>query len=91
MGPGKKTEAWAAIRKELKIEFERLGVTRCQVCFTDNGLGFAHCRKRRNLLEGEIYHVALLCNDPCHNDLEFGDADVMHDTVHALRRRDGLE
>lgn len=90
LGPGKKTNEWATVRRELKVEFERLGVTRCQICLADNALGFAHCRKRRELLEGEIYHCALLCNR-CHDELEIGDRDVMHDEVHRLRRRDGIE
>lgn len=87
---GPKTAEWNRVRAELKVIFEAKGITRCQICLTDNFLGFAHCRKRRNLLDGEIYHCALLCNED-HDKLEYGEPDVMHTVIHELRIRDGLE
>lgn len=70
---GKRTREWQAMREKLKVVFEAAGITRCEFnydgCWHDNGLTFAHIRKRRNLHEGELEKVALACM-PCHNKLE---------------------
>lgn len=61
---GRKGKEWAATRAKLKVRFQRAGVTRCEHCGTDNGLGFAHRRKRRNITtQAELETVALLCNE----------------------------
>jgi hypothetical protein len=71
--PGKRTKEWARIRAILKPRFERAGITECEFgfvgCWHDNGLGFAHIDKRRNLSLEELWIVALACN-LCHDILE---------------------
>src|SRR5690349_17549028 len=56
--PGRKTKEWNAVRRRLKIEHERLGITTCELrnnpevpheCSYDDFLGFAHEAKRRKL------------------------------------------
>lgn len=70
---GKKGLAWEKIRRDLKARFQRAGITTCELqwpaCWNDNGLGFAHAKKRRNLKAGELSVVALLCNG-CHEAIE---------------------
>lgn len=36
----------------------------------DAELGFAHSKKRRHIEGDELYEVALLCNYPCHREIE---------------------
>lgn len=57
---------WTKARKWLKAEFENRGITRCEFWFIDHkctnfALAFAHCKKRRKLLDGEIWPVAVAC------------------------------
>lgn len=71
---GKKTSEWDSLRAKLKVRFERAGITTCEVrlpnCWRDNGLGFLHRLKRRNVTTpGELERVALGCNR-CHDALE---------------------
>lgn len=71
---GKKTKAWDSKRAELKIEFEAIGITTCELryenCANDDFLGFAHAAKRRKLKSEDLGHVILACN-PCHDKIEF--------------------
>jgi len=70
---GKKGLAWEKVRRELKVKFQRAGITACEIrghgCWYDNGLGFAHAKKRRNLGPGELSVVALACC-VCHDRIE---------------------
>lgn len=71
---GRRTLEWEAAKRELKPAFQRAGITTCEAqldgCWRDNGLGFAHRLKRRNITtEEELRRVALLCN-ACHDVLE---------------------
>lgn len=70
---GKRGLAWEKCRRELKVKFQRAGITSCEArgfgCWRDSGLGFAHKKKRRNLGPGELSEVALLCNI-CHDRIE---------------------
>lgn len=70
---GKKTVEWESIRAELKIAFARLGITRCELrypgCWTDDSLGFAHSKKRRNCSGRDLWTVILSCNG-CHDKIE---------------------
>jgi len=70
---GKKGLAWEKCRRELKVRFQRAGITRCELgregCWGDFHLGFAHAKKRRNLKPGELSVVALMCNF-CHDSIE---------------------
>lgn len=90
---GKKTAEWIKVRKWLKDHFRFAGIEMCEArlsgCWYENALSFAHCRKRRKLLEGEIYHVALLCI-PCHNLYELLSHEEMHTAIHELIDKRGL-
>ena|SRR5215475_12207203 len=73
LGAGKKTQQWERIRRILKIRFEGVGLTYCEVgykgCWRDNGLSFAHYDKRRFLNEEQLYIAVLACAN-CHPLLE---------------------
>lgn len=90
---GRKGNEWLVARAWLKRHFRYAGIVTCEArlagCWFDNALSFAHCRKRRKLQEGEIYHVALLCT-PCHDFYERMAHDAMHDSIHHLISRRGL-
>jgi hypothetical protein len=70
---GKRTEAWEKARAVLKGRFEAAGIITCELrfqgCWYDNGLGFAHTKKRRHLEGGDLYRVVLACNH-CHDLVE---------------------
>lgn len=72
------------MREQLKPRFEAVGITRCEFrydgCWRDNGLSFAHTKKRRNLRDGELEIVALACI-PCHNKIELLKEEVMTKVV----------
>lgn len=90
MKPGRKTLEWDQERARLKIEFEQMGVTECELrypgtCWHDYALGFAHSKKRRFLKRHELKHVILCCN-PCHNILESLPHDLMEVEVDQVIR-----
>lgn len=77
---GKKGREWAAVRRKLKVEFEAMGVTRCELklpgCMVNWAMSFAHCRKRRFLKPdvpkdspGSLWCCALACQS-CHTTIE---------------------
>ena len=67
-----KVDNWNSIRKELKQEFEDMGVTTCELklpdCFKNNFLSFAHTVKRRDV--EDLKRVALACQN-CHHKVEY--------------------
>lgn len=64
---GKRGLAWDRTRAKLKVRFERAGLTRCEVCGTDNALGFSHSKPRRMIAtQADLEEVALLCNADHH-------------------------
>lgn len=71
---GLKTRAWTNARNRLKKRFAANGITECELgydgCWRDNALSFAHGRRRRFLLEGELEHLTVLCCTPCHERLD---------------------
>jgi hypothetical protein len=68
---GHKSYAWQLTRRRLKKQFERAGITQCEICNTGNYLSFAHRLKRRFITtQRELEKVALLCV-PCHEKIEF--------------------
>jgi hypothetical protein len=82
---------WTKLRAEIKRDFERAGVTHCQMCGSHSGgvlgLSFAHAKKRRDCVTDEDKRtIALLCVYPCHEKLEFGPKDVMRETVTRLHQ-----
>ncbi len=77
-----KAKVWNRVRAQLKIEFEKMGVTRCEVCNAAYPLGFAHRLKRRHITdETELRVVALLCN-PDHEKIEYGGN--MYEDINAI-------
>jgi hypothetical protein len=81
LGPGKKVNAWANVRKSLKVEFEAMGITTCEFqypgCWHDEALSFAHSRKRDDPLF-DINEVAVACMPVCHHKL---DVEMSHDEM----------
>lgn len=80
----RKTDKWNRVRVKLKQKFERLGITRCELCFGTFGLSFAHSRKRRFIQTDEDWEeVALLCQ-PCHEKIEFSGHEAMYDEIRRI-------
>lgn len=82
---GKKGSEWANTRASLKKEFEAGGITTCEAklpgCWRDNGLGFAHTKKRRHVTD--LRRVALLCNH-CHDEFECKPEPEMERLIEAI-------
>jgi hypothetical protein len=93
---GRRSKEWEKARAWLKKQFEKREITRCEFrfiahdCWGEN-LGFAHCKKRRLLMEGEIWHVALACQT-VHTILdEKMSHEAMHEAVHrAIENHGGV-
>ena len=68
---GKKTKAWDAERAKLKVRFEAVGITECELrykdCSVNDFLTFAHTLKRRNVID--LSRVVLACLN-CHWETE---------------------
>jgi len=69
-----KVEQWNQIRRVLKVRFQAVGIIRCELgyrpfCVRDNFLGFAHCKKRRNCSEADLWIAVLACS-ACHDCIE---------------------
>ena len=69
-----KTEAWQQARRILKVAFEDAGITTCEVkldgnCWNNNGLSFAHSKKRADIQGAELYEAVLACAY-CHTVIE---------------------
>lgn len=84
---GKKTKAWDAERAKLKVRFEAVGITTCELrgrlnheCTWDNYLGFAHAAKRRKLAPEDLGHVILIDNN-AHDIIERLPPEEMKRTV----------
>lgn len=85
---GKKTLAWEAARRLLKIRFLASGITTCEAmfphqCSRDWALSFAHSKKRNDIVGDEIYEVALLCPE-AHRIADAGSKEHMHETILAI-------
>lgn len=78
---GKKTREWMTVRARLKRKFVAAGITSCELgypgCWKDEGLGFAHGRKRRHLKGDEIETLTILACNPCHDRIETLSAPAM--------------
>jgi len=91
---GKKGQEWITARNWLRKRFNWAGITSCefkfQGCWGDQWLSFAHCKKRRKLEDGEIWHVGLACQH-CHSILdEVMNHEEMHTAVHRVIHQRGL-
>ena len=87
------SELLAKCRAWLKKRFFDLGILACEICGRTNYLSYAHRQKMRYVTtEEEMKFVALLCmSGPdwkgCHDKLEYGDKQVMYDTITAIREK----
>lgn len=84
---GRKTKQWNNVRRTLKVEFERMGITRCEICGSSFGLSFGHSKKRRHIVGDEIREVILICVNPCHMKLEAMPEREMHRIVNDIISR----
>lgn len=91
LGKGKKVKAWDATRADLKPDFQARGITSCEIklpgCWRDNGLGFAHTKKRRNVVD--LRRVVLACN-VCHDYWEAKPESEMEAALEAIITERGL-
>lgn len=79
-----KQKEWNRVRAQVKQQFLKMGVTRCEQCGAGYPLSFAHRYKRRFIttLE-ELATVALLCI-PCHEKAEFAGHDKMFEIINGI-------
>lgn len=82
---GKKSKRWIAVRRRLKVKFEALGITSCELryegCAGDTMLGFAHGRKRRHLKGDELETLVVLACNNCHDAIEYLEPERMLEIV----------
>lgn len=79
-----KVAKWNAVRAKLKVEFERKGITRCEMCGIGMFLGFAHRYKRRFITtEDELRICALLCVT-CHEKIEYNGHENMKQAIDGI-------
>jgi hypothetical protein len=83
-----RVQQWDNARKKLKIAFRQVGITTCEVrldgnCWRDNGLSFAHSKKRNDIQGDELYEVVLACAY-CHTMMEGMDKEAMTKLVRSI-------
>ena len=88
MKSGKKVSEWDSVRAELKVIFkDDLKITECEArlasCWKNNGLTFAHAKKRR-FLDSESLKEVILCCVSCHTEIEAYPHKKMHDFVYSI-------
>ncbi len=76
---------WEKLRVEMKAAYMRAGIATCEYrsggCWRDDGLGFAHSLKRRNIkTDAEKKETILACNY-CHEMIESMSEEWMNRTV----------
>ena len=74
---GRKSKEWESCKRQIKPKFAAAGITSCEACGSDYNLQWAHARKRRHLLPGELKVVALICGR-CHAAIESQSHEAMH-------------
>jgi len=74
MKAGRRTKEWNKVRAKLKIEFQAMGITHCELgypgCRRDDWLSFAHGLKRRHLTGDQLKTLTILACTVCHDRLE---------------------
>jgi hypothetical protein len=78
---GKKTRHWDTVRASIKKDFERWEIMSCEICGGTFALSFAHRLKRRFITDDAELRMVALLDQECHNRLEYGDKQVMYDTI----------
>lgn len=72
-----KVREWAEVRdKELVPQFQEWGITTCEIivpnyCKRGLFLGFAHTKKRRDIITPEDLRRVVLACQPCHDIVEY--------------------
>jgi hypothetical protein len=88
--PGKKTRASAKANGDMKAECRRLGIFQCELhfdgCWRDPH-GFAHSRKRRNIITPEQLREAVIACNHCHSIIERWPESKMGDFVREILAR----
>lgn len=81
---GKKTDQWDRIRRQLIIRFQLVGLTYCELqyqgCWRDNGLTFAH-RKKRRLCDEDELHICVMACQHCHDKVEYIGHEAMFQVI----------
>lgn len=86
---GRKTKDWNNAKRKLKVAFQNVGLTHCEVGvylmqFAEHrevmyrhrhrfALSWAHGDKRRNLVGDELVTLVALACQDCHNYIEYRD------------------
>lgn len=68
--PGKRTKAWNAARKRLKVRFSAAGIERCELCGSTFAMSFMHRVKRRFITTPEELETVALGCVVCHDRIE---------------------
>lgn len=70
-----KQKEWEIARKKLKSEYERKGITTCELrllgCWYNNALSFAHRYKRSDPRCKHTFKQTILACVPCHQQIEY--------------------
>lgn len=78
---------WDRVRAELKEECERLGIRSCEIrlkgCTGALFTGFAHSKKRRNIVGDELREACVACSS-CHAIIELKPEEEMTAIVRAV-------
>jgi hypothetical protein len=79
MKPGKRITQWNKYRADLKIIYQKKGITTCELrfkdCWFNNALSFAHHHKRSWYLDKPellgSFNETILCCTSCHQKIEY--------------------
>ena len=86
MGKG---ETWIKQRAKLKDEYERKGITTCELkltgCWHNNALSFAHRYKRSDPRCEHTFEGTVLACNPCHDKIEY-DRHLTEEMFNKLRK-----
>ena len=75
-----KTAEWRRVSRQLKVEFQAMGITACELrlegCWRNDWISFAHAVKRNAIrrdaerTDPESIWYVILCCVPCHQQIE---------------------
>lgn len=79
--PQKRLNNWTKTRAKIKLDFEKKGITYCEMCGARNFLSFAHSKKRSDIkTQKDMEQVVLLCQK-CHHSIEYIGHQEMYDAI----------
>lgn len=83
-----KQQQWNNDRKKLKKDYEKRGITTCELrfsgCFYNNFLSFAHRHKRNDPRCEHTFKGTILACIPCHEKIEY-DRELTEEVFERLR------